>query len=113
MTKDDVRDHILQVAGPIFAAEGYQATTVRKICEAAQVNVSAVNYYFGDKERLYIDAVKHAWQLIERRWPLPEWPVEMSPQQRLQRLIHTFDPHVCASAVMSGNVGMADAAVAT
>jgi AcrR family transcriptional regulator len=42
MTKDDVRDHILQVAGPIFAAEGYQATTGQKIWEAAQVNVSAV-----------------------------------------------------------------------
>ena len=90
MAKGKVCAHILQVAGPIFAQQGYQATTVRKICQAAGVNVSAVNYYFGDKERLYIDAVKHARELIERRWPLPEWPVQMSAEARLKHLIHTF-----------------------
>ena len=94
MTRDETRDHILQVAGPIFAAEGFQGTTVRAICQAAGVNVAAVNYYFGDKERLYVEAVKHARTLIDRRWPLPELPESTPPEQRLKSVIETFSQRV-------------------
>jgi TetR/AcrR family transcriptional regulator, regulator of cefoperazone and chloramphenicol sensitivity len=100
MTKDDIRGHILEVAGAIFAAEGYQNATVRKICAQADVNVAAINYYFGDKERLYIEAVKNARVLIEKKWPLPDWPNESSAgpcevtqaeaERRLRTFIETF-----------------------
>ncbi|MCA9167877.1 MAG: CerR family C-terminal domain-containing protein [Planctomycetales bacterium] len=90
MTRADSRAHILQVAGPIFAKDGYQSTTIRRICEAAGVNVAAVNYYFGDKERLYIEAVKHARDLLEERWPLPKWTESTPADERLRGLIHTF-----------------------
>ena len=88
--KEDSREHLLLTAGPIFAESGYRGTTVRRICEAAGVNIAAINYYFGDKERLYIEAVKHARGLIEQRWPLPAWPPEMSAEGRLESLIFTF-----------------------
>lgn len=44
----------------MFAQSGYQAVTVRDICDQAGVNLASVNYYFGDKEHLYIEAVKLA-----------------------------------------------------
>lgn len=100
MTKDDIRGHILEVAGAVFAAEGYQNATVRKICAQADVNVAAIHYYFGDKERLYIEAVKNARVLIEKRWPLPDWPSESADdaaamtqaeaEHRLRTFIETF-----------------------
>jgi len=62
MSEDDARTRILNVAGPIFAEKGFQATTIREICGQANVNVAAVNYHFGDKERLYTEAVKRAHQ---------------------------------------------------
>ena len=43
----------MDAAGEIFAEYGYRAATVRQICEKAGANIAAVNYYYGDKERLY------------------------------------------------------------
>ncbi len=90
MTKDEIRTQILQIAGAIFSAEGFQSATVRKICHQAGVNVAAIHYYFGDKERLYIEAVKNAREMIERRWPMPDWPAEVSADERLRSFIRTF-----------------------
>ena len=56
---------LLDAAGKVFAEKGYDRSTVREICSLAGVNVSAVNYYFGDKERLYIEAVKNARHALE------------------------------------------------
>ena len=44
---------LLEVAGEVFAEEGFRATTVREICRRANTNVAAINYHFGDKEKLY------------------------------------------------------------
>ena len=90
MTKDAVRTRILLKAGEIFAFRGFQNTTIRDICQRAEVNVAAVNYYFGDKERLYIDAVKHARALIADQWPLPEWTSNTTSEQKLLMFVQTF-----------------------
>jgi len=50
---DEVRRRLIEIAGQIFAETGYEAATVRQITDKAQVNIAAVNYYFGDKFQLY------------------------------------------------------------
>jgi len=50
------RGQILQAAGELFAAKGFERTTSREICAAAGANLAAVNYHFGGKDALY-DAV--------------------------------------------------------
>lgn len=50
---EEMRRRLIEIAGQIFAEEGYEAATVRQITDMAQVNVAAVNYYFGDKFQLY------------------------------------------------------------
>ena len=57
---EPARARILQVAAELFAEEGYKGTSVRKICEAARVNVAMVNYYFHSKEELHLAAFDHA-----------------------------------------------------
>lgn len=69
----DARDRILLAAGREFAERGYEAATIRDICLAAGVNGAAVNYYFGDKKRLYIESVKHAHRERVRQVPEPDW----------------------------------------
>ncbi|MGX9783268.1 CerR family C-terminal domain-containing protein [Janthinobacterium lividum] len=57
---ETARTRILQAAVQLFADEGYKLASVRRICEAAQVNVAMVNYYFHGKEELYLAAFDHA-----------------------------------------------------
>src|SRR5262245_30296780 len=85
---DDTRERLLEAASQVFADKGYEKATVREICTAAIVsNLAAVNYYFGDKERLYIESVKRAHRLRIAQIPLPVWKPDTSPEEKLRGLI--------------------------
>jgi AcrR family transcriptional regulator len=81
---DDPRERLLIAAGSEFAEKGYESATIRDICLAAGANVAAVNYYFGDKRRLYIESVKNAHAQRVRQVPEPHWPPGTLPQQKLR-----------------------------
>ena len=56
------RQRILLAAAESFAENGFRGTTVRAICSKAKANVAAVNYYFGSKEQLYVEAYEFVFQ---------------------------------------------------
>ncbi len=82
---DDTRQKLIDVAGQLFSEKGFEATTVREVCQLAGVNIAAINYHFGDKERLYIEAVKHAH--CEQGVVQFEWPPGLTPEQKLGGMI--------------------------
>ncbi|RZI85662.1 MAG: DUF1956 domain-containing protein [Rubrivivax sp.] len=47
------RERLLQESMRIFADKGFAKASTREICQAAEVNVAAIHYYFGDKAGLY------------------------------------------------------------
>lgn len=49
----EVEKKILEIATELFALNGFEGTSIRDICKAADVNVSAISYYFGGKKELY------------------------------------------------------------
>ncbi len=54
MDKDkDTKEKLLSAAIKVFAQKGYRSATIRDICALAGANVAAVNYHYGDKEKLY------------------------------------------------------------
>ncbi len=54
----ETRDRILEAAERLFAEKGFESTSVRDITNEADCNVAAVNYHFGGKENLYVEAFK-------------------------------------------------------
>lgn len=52
MAEIDTRLRILDAAELLFTEQGFEATTLRQITGAAEVNLAAVNYHFGSKEAL-------------------------------------------------------------
>jgi AcrR family transcriptional regulator len=90
-TTDETQDRLLQAAGQLFAEQGFEGTTVREICQRANVNnLAAVNYYFRDKERLYIEAVKSACQRQEAESPFPDRAPGTPPEAKLRDFIQTL-----------------------
>lgn len=57
----DARMRLLQAAEKLFADRGLESTSVRDIAREAQVNVAAINYYFGSKDNLYLEALRHSF----------------------------------------------------
>jgi AcrR family transcriptional regulator len=56
------RKSLLNAAGEIFAEKGYRDTTIAEISGRAGTNIAAINYHFGNKETLYIEAWRCAFQ---------------------------------------------------
>ncbi len=50
---EDTRRRILEAALEMFAAEGYEGASTRQLAEQANVNLPAIQYYFGSKEGLF------------------------------------------------------------
>ena len=87
---DGIREKIVDSAGRVFADRGYKSATIRQICKAAEVNVAAVNYYFGDKGQLYLETVKQAHRCLSAQFPLPPWPEETPPARKLNEFIRAM-----------------------
>ena len=83
------KNKVLESAGEVFAEKGFKAATVREICARAGVNLASVNYYYGDKEQLYLEAVKlaHPGRLEEGEGT---WPEGMTATDRLRIFIKMF-----------------------
>jgi AcrR family transcriptional regulator len=57
------RQRLLESACRVFAQKGYRDATIAEICEQAGANIAAVNYHFGDKARLYVEAWRHSFHV--------------------------------------------------
>lgn len=87
---DDTKHRLLDAAGQVFADKGFEASSVREICQRAEANIAAVHYHFGDKRQLYVAAVRTAQCAQSDQLPFPDFPPHMPPEARLKGFIRTM-----------------------
>jgi AcrR family transcriptional regulator len=98
----DTRQTILDTAERLFAEHGIDATSVRDITQAAEVNLAAINYHFGSKDQLLVEVftrrlkplneARLAWLTKVEEEALPGKP---TLEQVLEAFIHpTLDQRI-------------------
>lgn len=94
----ETRQRLLAAASEVFAQKGFWETTHAEVCGKAKVNTAAVNYHFGSKENLYVEAWKYSFERSIAAHPpdggvAPEAPVEKRLRGRILAFMHRIaDP---------------------
>jgi AcrR family transcriptional regulator len=61
-----VQERLLNAAEELFCEHGFEGTSVRDIAAAAGCNIASVNYYFGGKEKLYLEVWRRHFNLMRQ-----------------------------------------------
>jgi len=78
------KKQLLISAGEVFAVKGFQNATLAEICANANANIAAANYYFGNKETLYVKSWRFAFeQSLKAHPPDGNVPPNASKEERL------------------------------
>jgi TetR/AcrR family transcriptional regulator, regulator of cefoperazone and chloramphenicol sensitivity len=94
----ETRERLLAEAARLFADQGFRKVTVREICRAADANVAAINYHFGDKLGLYRDVLQSAIDVMQATSEAARAAGEgLPPEEQLRCFIHVFLERVFAS----------------
>jgi len=79
------RQRLLDAAAEVFAAKGFRDASNADICELAGANTAAVNYHFGSKEDLYVQAWRHSFEKsLAALSPDGGVPADAAPAERLR-----------------------------
>lgn len=62
----DTKEKILETALGMFADYGFAGASTRELSKRANVNISAINYYFASKEGLYLSVIEYIIDLIKK-----------------------------------------------
>lgn len=92
----DKQIEIIHVAEKLFALDGFDGTSVRKIAAKANVNVAMISYYFGSKERLLESIV--IYRINGLRLQLENLIAEdLSPIKKVNKIIEYYIQQVISN----------------
>jgi len=87
MEFNDKQIHILETAETLFAAKGFDGTSIREIAREAKMNLAAISYYFGSKEKLmeaiFNYRINNTWFAVKS----VASDTSISPLEKIERLI--------------------------
>jgi AcrR family transcriptional regulator len=85
------RQHLLNIAGQVFAERGFADATSKEICERAGTPMASVNYHFGSREALYEAALVEAHRQIVGLDELEALIAGLSdPREKLRAVLSRF-----------------------
>lgn len=67
--KLDAKEKLIQSAIEVFAEKGYRDGKIVNIVKGAGANIAAVNYHFGSKDQLFVEALRQAFADADAVYP--------------------------------------------
>lgn len=108
----DTRDRILNAARELFAANGFDKTSIRSIATAAGVDSALVHHYFGNKQQLFTAAVHIPIDPMTVLGPLRATPLDQLGHTLPSLLIPLWDSAIGAGFIATLRSMIAGADVA-
>lgn len=68
----ETKARLLKTACQVFSEKGFRDATVAEISHRSDANIAAINYHFGDKEHLYVEAWRSVCQEAMALYPFTE-----------------------------------------
>lgn len=81
---------IMESAEKLFAARGYDGTSVRDIAETAGINLAMVSYYFGSKEKLFEAMFSYRSEYFKLQLETMVANNELEPMEKMYVLIDQY-----------------------
>ena len=67
--KDGAKEKLIRSAIDVFAEQGYRGGKIADIVKGAGANIAAVNYHFGSKDQLFVEALRRAYKDADEVYP--------------------------------------------
>ncbi|MEO8747671.1 MAG: TetR/AcrR family transcriptional regulator [Rhodanobacter sp.] len=84
------KDRILGAAEQLFAQRGFDGASLRRVTAAAGVNLAAVNYHFGSKEKLVEQVLRRRLDVLNARRLAALVEVEGRPGTTLEHVLAAY-----------------------
>lgn len=101
MSREPVKERLLEAAIACLQRQGYAATTARDIAAEANANLRSIGYHYGSTQGLLLAAISANW----RRWLAPLIAVassgERPPRERLIEGMTLFHSALSENAPMA------------
>ncbi len=84
----ETRQDILAAACKVFAEKGFRDARNQDISKAAGANSASINYHFGSKENLYIEAWKYCFTKATEKYPFDgDVPQDSTAEEKLYGVV--------------------------
>ncbi len=90
MEYSDKQVQIMEAAETLFAARGFNGTSVRDISETAHVNQAMISYYFGSKEKLFEAMFAYRSGFFKLQLESMLQNKELAPMEKMEQLIDQY-----------------------
>lgn len=84
------KERILAAAEALFAQRGFEAASLRQLTASAGVNLAAVNYHFGSKDKLVEEVFRRRLDQLNARRLAALKRVEGLPETTLEDVLSAF-----------------------
>ena len=98
----NTKDKLLKTAARLFARHGTDGVSTRELARQAGVNLCAISYYFGSKQKLYEAVIDDLISTFKTDL-LTENVPEQTPREQIKNVIGNFFDYMCGDNISDTN----------